>query len=1042
MKKITLFLITMLPLTFLFGQQNKFKWRVGLHGGLYSYYGDLNERILDPQKFIVDKPLENWKYIAHGASIEANYTKAFGIKALYTRGKFAANDRAVNFKKELQTDLEYFDRSLNAQTEIQDISIIGTFYTDNGKIFSERAFLSPYFSAGVGLTFFDVYGDLYLEDGQRYHYWNDHTIRTLAQTDPNALMADIIEQDGIFETNLRELNTERDESYSQRALNFPFAFGLKLRLGKRLNLNIESLLRLTTTDYLDDVHGFYRDSYDNNTQLYASNPNNQAGIFRGNPNNKVKDMYAFTSISLHYNFGFKEDAFVSPIFYTAEEYDTPTDILDENYVPQSTGTPISVAGDENNTTESTMIQGTNSYYSEKIIIILNEFGDTIQKETLIERDANSEESLRPYDLQSNVYRDTIRTIRIENGRPIESIRIIERLEWEEGSYLENYNEDYYSYDTIRREVMIDGRPVEQIEVVKTYDILPEDEVLIGEAEMIDMDKYLFPDEIVYVTDTIYKTDTVMQVVMVDGLPVERETVVETTVLDTLGTVRPVQAELILPSKPSPLLAEIQEDRIEVVAIESEIDRMRSGQATQSELNDLKTRLMEMEERLDNYVDYNNSVAVRANDDATKTENIAIDSNTEKLKAEIELLKKELNNPKRETVDLETYYLREIENRRRIHDLETELIQIQGNERTQKPTVFDPLNPFYVIDNTSATPVKDPVATEIRQYDSEVVQVEKEMEDLFRSTNTSDQDMASLERKLESIDSRLESGDYKNEESRAYSRALRKQIRLAKKRIKAYRLAQGNQELTNVTPTQPVVETINVPSTNTTDYSREINQLNKQLDGFRRADARNLREIDRLSDRIRFLEGQLSGRPSNNNTVTPVPSNNNEEYLKLLNQNLLELQKMVAELKAADNKPVVVTTPAPVITRPAPVTTTTTVVRPTAAEAIRGYDTVNVFYRSGQSQTESNYFSQLDRVAQIMREYPEVSALLQGYADKSGNPAANLALSKKRANGIKNYLISRGVSSNRITTAFYGDEQASSSNDPSSRRVEVRLMTYK
>ena len=67
-------------------------------------------------------------------------------------------------------------------------------------------------------------------------------------------------------------------------------------------------------------------------------------------------------------------------------------------------------------------------------------------------------------------------------------------------------------------------------------------------------------------------------------------------------------------------------------------------------------------------------------------------------------------------------------------------------------------------------------------------------------------------------------------------------------------------------------------------------------------------------------------------------------------------------------------------------------------------------------------SVLDSHAQWLQRYPNVMVRIEGNCDERGTREYNLALGARRAEGVKNYLISRGVSPARITTISYGKER--------------------
>ncbi len=307
---LLLFFATFLTLS-AHAQQDYYRWRVGVSAGYLHYYGDLNQRFFAPTPQLRNDPLD---YLTYGASVEYSLGPAWGARLSYTQGAFTANDRAINWDGSLRTDATNFGRALNARTEIRDAAIMFTYYFDNDELLSRRVFLSPYFSFGVGVTDFEVFGDLFYGPGQdqQYFYWTDNTVRDRPEDAPDAAQAAEVSQNGQFETNLTQLRTE-DEAYSTRVLHIPVGVGLKFRLSSRVNLNLDLTARYAFTDYLDDVSQNYL-AFDDPQRAYASNPSGTGmpGEPRGNPNRDFDDIYTFTSVSLHYNFGLKTDSYRAP----------------------------------------------------------------------------------------------------------------------------------------------------------------------------------------------------------------------------------------------------------------------------------------------------------------------------------------------------------------------------------------------------------------------------------------------------------------------------------------------------------------------------------------------------------------------------------------------------------------------------------------------------------------------------------------------------------------------------------------------------------
>jgi peptidoglycan-associated lipoprotein len=65
---------------------------------------------------------------------------------------------------------------------------------------------------------------------------------------------------------------------------------------------------------------------------------------------------------------------------------------------------------------------------------------------------------------------------------------------------------------------------------------------------------------------------------------------------------------------------------------------------------------------------------------------------------------------------------------------------------------------------------------------------------------------------------------------------------------------------------------------------------------------------------------------------------------------------------------------------------------------------------------------LDAQAAWLGRYPGVMIRIEGNADERGTREYNLALGARRANAVRDYLVSRGVAASRMNTVSYGKEQ--------------------
>jgi peptidoglycan-associated lipoprotein len=112
-------------------------------------------------------------------------------------------------------------------------------------------------------------------------------------------------------------------------------------------------------------------------------------------------------------------------------------------------------------------------------------------------------------------------------------------------------------------------------------------------------------------------------------------------------------------------------------------------------------------------------------------------------------------------------------------------------------------------------------------------------------------------------------------------------------------------------------------------------------------------------------------------------------------------------------------PPPAATREAPVATSS--IEPGSAEDLRVNVGDTVHFGFDQYNIEDNDKSTLQRQATWLQKYPAVRVTIEGDCDERGTREYNLALGARRANAVKEYLVSLGVSASRVETISYGKE---------------------
>ncbi|HET8883728.1 MAG TPA: OmpA family protein [Solimonas sp.] len=86
---------------------------------------------------------------------------------------------------------------------------------------------------------------------------------------------------------------------------------------------------------------------------------------------------------------------------------------------------------------------------------------------------------------------------------------------------------------------------------------------------------------------------------------------------------------------------------------------------------------------------------------------------------------------------------------------------------------------------------------------------------------------------------------------------------------------------------------------------------------------------------------------------------------------------------------------------------------------------------------------LDQVASALQQRADIKVEVDGYTDSKGSDAYNQKLSEQRATSVKDYLVERGIATDRMTTAGFGEASPVADNDTDegrerNRRVELKV----
>ena len=103
----------------------------------------------------------------------------------------------------------------------------------------------------------------------------------------------------------------------------------------------------------------------------------------------------------------------------------------------------------------------------------------------------------------------------------------------------------------------------------------------------------------------------------------------------------------------------------------------------------------------------------------------------------------------------------------------------------------------------------------------------------------------------------------------------------------------------------------------------------------------------------------------------------------------------------------------------------------------------VFFATNKSTLTTASRDTLRKQASWMRKKKNLTFSIEGHADERGTREYNLALGERRANAVKDYLMTYGISSNRLSVISYGKERpVNSGSNPLAWSQNRRSVTVK
>ena len=104
-------------------------------------------------------------------------------------------------------------------------------------------------------------------------------------------------------------------------------------------------------------------------------------------------------------------------------------------------------------------------------------------------------------------------------------------------------------------------------------------------------------------------------------------------------------------------------------------------------------------------------------------------------------------------------------------------------------------------------------------------------------------------------------------------------------------------------------------------------------------------------------------------------------------------------------------------------------------------TQNIQFEPASAKIQTPSYIVLDEVASILKEKPAMTLTIVGHTDDVGPAAANVKLSRERAEAVRAYLISKGIVAHRLKAVGRGPVEPVATNETEAGRAANRRVEF-
>ena len=218
-----------------------FKPTIGFGAGTLSYFGNIYPKGHQFQSITQSR-------VGFDLNLSQPLTKYLYLNFYVMFGKLGANERSAT---------PALNQNFESQIRLGGLQLMYDF----SNLIKKQNSIRPYILTGFEGFEFLSKTDLYDKHGNKYYYWNDGTIKNMAQGSPGSQNATTLVRDYSYDSDIREMNQNGYGKYRESSWAIPVGAGFTMNAGEHIKFRMGATMHFTFTNHIDGVASAKNDKF-------------------------------------------------------------------------------------------------------------------------------------------------------------------------------------------------------------------------------------------------------------------------------------------------------------------------------------------------------------------------------------------------------------------------------------------------------------------------------------------------------------------------------------------------------------------------------------------------------------------------------------------------------------------------------------------------------------------------------------------------------------------------------------------------------------